>query len=128
MNKFELVAIMTYGELKNYSGNLLKKEEVQEIWMKNCKKVGLAESTSKKGCPKNAFLGVIRCISLKLKIDWGTIKINKNQNYAMEAIRKIKEINKIWRPLELWKAIDKQINHDGQMNIVLILWEKGMIE
>lgn len=128
MNKFELVAIMTYGELKNYSGNLLKKEEVQEIWMKNCKKVGLAENTSKKGCPKNAFLGVIRYTSLKLKIDWRTIKINKNQNYAMEAIRKIKEINKIWRPLELWKAIDKEINHDGQMNIVLILWKKGMIE
>ena len=90
-----------------------------------------SESSQKKTCPLNAFLGLceegmIRGISGTLP---GFYKAGKkNKAYAVRAVEILREeptlsVNK----KVLWKRVTR-ITHNGQMDVVTSLWNSGLIE
>ena len=102
-------------------GNFITKEMSPEEYR---------ESIQKKGCPKNAFIGL--CETGKIK---GIEKIKlepktKNGKYAIEAL---KFINKDISIKELWKKVlietreNLNKSHNNQMNVVKVLFENNEI-
>ncbi len=88
------------------------------------------ESIQKKGCPKNAFIGLCETGKIKgiekTKLEPKT----KNGKYAIEAL---KFINKDISIKELWKKVlietreNLNKSHNNQMNVVKVLFENNEI-
>lgn len=129
MNKYAKVAIEVAEELQN-----LRKEEQEEInlgdlWKEKCKKNEFKEASIKKGCPRLTFIGLcennlIKGIEIK-----NSNKESLNKNYAVEAVKILKNNNRHYTSKELWEEIgNKDKKHNRQMDIVLALWEKEVIK
>ena len=89
----------------------------------NCGRIfGVGSSSSKKGCPKNAFLGVVDVNHKK----------SKNADYAVEILKRLnrnpgESFEKIPKA-KFWKEEMKQeISHNSQIDVVFALWSKGYI-
>jgi hypothetical protein len=83
-----------------------------------------------KGCPKNTFLSLCEEGLVKGIPKSNYTKSVKNKDYALRAVA-ILEQNKhtTFLPKELWDKLelgDKRSN--SQMDVVLALWENGLIE
>ena len=86
-------------------------------------------SMQKKGCAKGAYLGLCEAGHVK-GIDAGSVgEINKNGQYAIDAYRILRSAPKRhWGEKELWAQIEKTAeNHNGQMSVVLALWEQELL-
>lgn len=129
MNKYVKVAIEVAEELQSMKKEEQKKIDLGDLWKEKCKKNEFREATIKKGCPRLAFIGLcennlIKGIEIK-----NSDKESLNKNYAVEAVKVLKNNKKNYTSKELWEEIgNKDKKHNSQMNIVLALWEKGMIE
>ena len=129
MNKYAKVAIEVAKELKNMKKEEQKKIDLGDLWKEKCEKNEFKEASIKKVCPRLAFIGLcennlIKGIEIK-----NSDKESLNKNYAVEAVRVLKNDKRNYTSKELWEEIgNKDKKHNSQMNIVLALWEKGMIE
>lgn len=92
-----------------------------------------SKSRQDKGCPKNTFLSL--CQQGKVKgIPAGayTTSIN-NQRYALNALSILHaQPDKNFSASELWKAVmeledDRNKAPNGQMEVVLTLWQAGLL-
>lgn len=84
---------------------------------------------TRKGCPKGAFLGICE-EGLVQGIRPGQYTRSKdNKRYAVEAIKALKETPSLTGdPDALWRAVpDHPLNENGQMDVVISLWERGLI-
>lgn len=75
-------------------------------------------SGQKKGCPKNAFLGL-----------YGINPTGKNAIYAITALNYLKHNPRETSVDRLWEIANNgsKIKHNSQMNVVLALWQSGYI-
>ncbi|WP_080848248.1 DUF6979 family protein [Cytobacillus gottheilii] len=86
----------------------------------------------KKGCPKNAFLGLCEegFIEAIPQGNYNFKKTSKNKEYANRAVNIIRE-NKsmIDDRRNLWKEVtnDNKKSHNGQLDVVIALIEKKYI-
>ncbi|KAA5826251.1 hypothetical protein FPF71_05400 [Algibacter amylolyticus] len=119
MNKYGTAAINAVKESQNPI-------ESWEIAVKDFD----SESAKVKGCPKNTFLGLCEDGYVKGVPKGNYTKSIKNKEYAINAIKIIKNNpNKSFSPKELWGELnlgDKR--HNSQMDVVLALWENGLIK
>ncbi|MEK5398431.1 DUF6979 family protein [Paenibacillus sp. FSL K6-2859] len=127
MNKYGVVAIKAV-ELMN--GELL---EPPNAWNKAASDM-FSEGTSsqRKGCPRNTFLdlceeGLVRGVP---KGNYTYRSDSLNKAYAVEAVELLRgnpllanDKNGSWK--EVMKGVKK--SHNSQMDVVLALWEKGLI-
>lgn len=126
-----------YGEVAvNAVHSILNEEDVHPLiaW-KKAAAVAFGEGTwaQRKGCPKNAFLGLCE-EGLVQGIPAGSYVEKsgswKNKGYAVQAIEVLKgrpELSK--DKLGLWRAVIRgnEMSHNSQMDVVLALWNKQLI-
>jgi hypothetical protein len=86
-------------------------------------------SSQKKGCPRDAFLGLCEDGLVKGIPGGCYTRSKKNKAYAVRAVRVLKETPKsTYDPSELWsEVIGSRKTHNGQMNVVLSLWGAGLL-
>ena len=82
----------------------------------------------KKGSPRGAFLGLCEA-GLVRGIPAGRYTASKdNKDYAVRAAALLTAGTQRWSTSALWKAVAKPAKtHDSQMDIVLALWNNGLI-
>lgn len=83
----------------------------------------------KKGCPREAFLGLCE-EGLVKGIPAGRYTSSKdNKAYAVRAVALLTEGAQHWSTSALWRAVTNGTEkaHDSQMDIVLALWNNDMI-
>ncbi|SFD28293.1 DUF6979 family protein [Algibacter pectinivorans] len=94
-----------------------------------------SESAKLKGCPKNAFLGLCEAGLVK-GIKSGSYftrkKENLNKKYAITAVNLL-ATNPCLNKNELWKEVREKLvlgekKHNSQMDVVLALWNKKLIQ
>lgn len=113
-NKFGECAIRAYELMK-------RKNLGEKAWDVAAKEIlGDGTTASKKGCPKNAFLGLFGYRS------------NKNAGYAKRAVILLNEISENdieeMRPNKFWKKVmNMEISHNSQVDVVFALRSKGYI-
>lgn len=126
-NSYGRVGILAYKKICDLKGRILKEEDIVKIWKECCRE----ENCIDKGCPRGAFIGILK--ELPLNIIW-TKKESKNSNYSKIGIKILKENrNKNYTGQELWKEILKELNIEkkalnGQTDIILALWNMGVIK
>ena len=115
-NKYGLCAIKAYEKMqKGIDGLYAWQDSVQEIFGNT--------PSAKKGCPKNAFLGI-----------YGLAKRNsKNADYALNAIEIIKEIPlenlQNVRPSKFWRDyMGMNIMYNSQIDVIFALLDKGYLK
>ncbi|MEO3946161.1 hypothetical protein [Gorillibacterium sp. CAU 1737] len=126
-----------YGEVAvNAVRSILSGEDVHPLiaW-KKAAAVAFGEGTwaQRKGCPKNAFLGLceeglVRGIASGSYIEKsGSLK---NKGYAVQAIEVLKGRPALSEDkLALWRVVmhGNEMSHNSQMDVVLALWNKQLI-
>lgn len=129
MNKYAKIAIEVAIELQNMKKEEQKKIDLGDLWKEKCKENEFKEASIKKGCPRLAFIGLCENNLIKDIEVKNSNKDSLNKNYAVEAVKVLKNDKRNYTSKELWEEIgNKDKKHNGQMSIVLALWEKGMIE
>ncbi|MCX4113272.1 hypothetical protein NQU91_11130 [Aeromonas hydrophila] len=86
-----------------------------------------------KGCPKGAFLGLCSDGRVKGIEEGNYTRSTKNRDYAVTAVEILK--NRMGAPSmsanDLWDAVmaelETSLRPNSQMEVVLALWEKGLI-
>ena len=131
VNSFEEIAKIAYEKvifkINNYE--ILKEKDIKNIWEESCIEYGKKDSIVKKGCPKNAFIGILK--ELNLNIQWEE-KESKNAYYSRIGINILKNNrDKKYTKQELWKEILKELkiekkSHNGQVDVILALWNKNI--
>ncbi|MGK0447945.1 MAG: hypothetical protein ACJA2M_001725 [Polaribacter sp.] len=122
MNKYGLTALKSVQ-------NFIDSYSIIEIWFQSAKEVFDTKSSQEKGCPKNTFLGLCEEGLVKGIPKGNYTKSVKNKEYAIRAVAILKQ-NKhtTFTPKELWDKLElgnKRSN--SQMDVVLALWEHGLI-
>lgn len=129
MNKYVKVAIEVAEELQSMKKEEQKKIDLGDLWKEKCKENEFKEASIKKGCPRLAFIGLCENNLIKDIEVKNSNKESLNKNYAVEAVKVLKNNKRDYTSKELWEEIgNKDKKHNRQMDIVLALWEKGMIE
>ena len=122
MNKYGQTALKA---VQNYKSSYA----ITEIYARAAKEIFDTKSSQEKGCPKGTFLGLCEEGLVKGIPRGNYTKSVKNKEYALQAIEILKWAdNKIYTPKELWAELnlgDKRPN--SQMDVVLALWESGLI-
>ncbi|MFS0873941.1 DUF6979 family protein [Paenibacillus xylanilyticus] len=130
MNKYGEVAVRAIH-------SILNGEETHPLsaW-KKAASISFGEGTwgQRKGCPKNAFLGLCEK-GLVNGIPHGNYSARsgseKNKYYAIHAIEVLKSKPGLSKDkLGLWREVlnGKQMSHNSQMDVVLALWNNHMID
>jgi hypothetical protein len=87
-----------------------------------------------KGCPKNSFTSLV--LNNNLVFNNSKRLLNdidsKEYNYCLRAIEILKSSNDVkYSSSSLWKLVTKSLDikrgHQGEMDVVLALWESGRI-
>ena len=107
-----------------------------EAWEKSVKKEFPHSRNSQiKCCPKNAFLGLCEAGYIEGINNGKYTRSDLNKRYGIAAIKILAASNnKKFKIIELWKEVlkkegaDLQKQHNGQMNVVLALWNEGLIK
>jgi hypothetical protein len=88
-----------------------------------------SHAARKKGCPRGAFLGLCEGGLVK-GIPAGRYTSSKdNKDYAVRAAALLIEGKQDWSTSALWRAVtdDPEKVHNGQMDVVLALWNNDLI-
>jgi len=105
-----------------------------ESWEMVANAIFDSESAKTKGCPKNAFLGLCEAGLVK-GIESGSYfkrkKPNVNKQYAITAVGLLVSDSNVSKN-ELWNKVRAALNlgekrHNSQMDVVLALWNEGLI-
>lgn len=112
-----------------------EKKDPENAWKEAAAKIFYYSHSSKtKPCPRNAYTGLCED-GLVVGIKCTHVKGGKNKSYAVHAVHMLCRNPSLGndRPTQLWRKVmgemgikDKQ--HNGQMDVVLALWDKDMIE
>ena len=124
-----------YGEAAVEAAKLLITKSVKEpelAWDIAIANIfGKNTTSQKKGCPKGAFLGLCEHGLIKGVQIGSYTGSSDNKLYAVKAVKALKEESLLIKdPDLLWiKATgNKNIKHNNQMDVVISLWDEGLIE
>ena len=92
-----------------------------------------SESGQDKGCPRNTFLSLCEMGRIKYVAEGNYTTSEDNKRYALKAINILRDSQKDFKPLELWKEVLKteancNKQHNCQMNVVIALVNEKLIE
>tara|TARA_B110000908_G_C10125653_1_gene389720 strand:+ start:162 stop:539 length:378 start_codon:yes stop_codon:yes gene_type:complete len=107
-----------------------EKGSPKDNWLKEVQKAFFASESSKtKPCPKNIFLGLCETGFVKGIPKGNYTKSIKNKKYAIKAVTVLKQNTQTTlSPKELWDKLElRAIRSNSQMDVVLALWEHGLI-
>ena len=102
-------------------------------WKATIKELSNSKSTQIKGCPKNTFLGLCEEGLIKGILKGSYTRSIKNKNYAIAAIDILRtDTVQAYTSIQLWKKVCIKLHlrdksHNSQMDVVLVLWENGLI-
>lgn len=124
-NKYGLAAVAaTKYILQN------KNTTPEEAWKKSISKVFPdSPSSRKKGCPKNAYLGLCENGLIKGIPSGNYTNSQLNKEYAIKAHNIIKcNTNTNVTASDLWKSVivNEKKSHNSQMNVVMALHDHGL--
>ncbi|WP_138224525.1 DUF6979 family protein [Paenibacillus algicola] len=129
MSKYGTVAVNAV--LSILSGNI---SDPLNAWKEASAKVfGEGTWAQRKGCPKNAFLGLCEAGLVKGIPAGDYVEISgarKNKGYAVNAIEVLKRRPELSEDkLGLWRMVmqGNNMSHNSQMDVVLALWNKQLI-
>ena len=92
---------------------------------------GKDTSSQKKGCPRDAFLGLCEEGLVKGIPAGNYCNSLKNKRYALSAVALLKKDSAIsdQPPMVLWKCVMKgeQKVHNSQMDVVIALWKSNLL-
>ncbi len=121
----------TYEEMTLKAIELLPEAESYEsAWLNAARICNKSVSVQKKGCPKNAFLGLAESGLIKnVPAKFSHQPQSRNAQYAIKAVKLLKQEPCLAENKKrLWNAaIEAPKEHNGQMDVVLALWNKGLI-
>jgi hypothetical protein len=125
MSKYGDVAVKAATAIQSNNG-----EKPRDIWDLVASDIfGEGSSSQKKGCPRNAFLGL--CEEGMIKgVQKGKYTSSKaNKKYALKAVEILKENPVLVNDSKtLWlEVIEEPKKHNGQMDVVISLWKHGLI-
>ncbi|CAM4503993.1 hypothetical protein FHS16_004560 [Paenibacillus endophyticus] len=129
MNKYGLTAVKTVELLY-----LTKVTKPLDAWNTVSTEIfGAGTWSQRKGCPKNAFLGLCEA-GLIRGINEGRCSENsgsqKNKNYAIEAVEILRSRPELVDDKHgLWRVVMNGVkkSHNSQMDVVLSLWNNNLI-
>lgn len=102
-------------------------ENPMDAWRVTISELTDSRSVRDEGCPRDTFLGLCEQ-GLILGINCGEYSNSiKNKEYALNAVEVLRQNPRPLKPLELWHKIGNQIVHNGQMDVVLALWESDLL-
>lgn len=129
-----------YGDTGIQAAGLLQKshESARDAWRTIAEEVfASSEDGRRKTCPREAFLGLcqaglIRGVSAASCVESDS---GLNRGYAREAVRLLKADPDLAHgsPTKLWRRVMKELRadetkrHNHQMDVVLALWNKRLI-
>ena len=123
-NKYAQVAVNTTKYIIKNGGNPV------EVWKKQVELMFDPESASaKKGCPRDAFLGLCE-EGLVKGISKGNYTTSiKNKGYALKAIELLKNNKSLSNnPRKMWIMINgKEKTPNSQMEVVCELYKEGLL-
>jgi hypothetical protein len=107
-----------------------------EAWKKAVLKVFYhSKSSQQKRCPQNTFLGLCEEGVIKGMSAGKYTRSDLNKKYGITAIKILaRSKSNEFTPINLWKEVLKELNadlqkkHNSQMNVVLALWDEGLID
>ena len=122
-NKYGLIAIQAAKDGVN----------PERSWSNATIKIYKTISSQKKGCPKNAFLGLCEeglVKGIKPGVYLKNSVANLNKQYALISVALLKTNPNLSRK-ELWIKVEEKLkinkSHNSQMDVVLALWDKHLI-
>lgn len=87
-------------------------------------------SSQAKGCPRGAFMGL--CVAGWVRgVETEAIekRMGKNARYAVDAVNLLRAKKpRTLTAKELWSKVGHGIRHNSQMDVVLALWSRGLIQ
>ena len=102
-----------------------------EAWeLSSVAEFGKGSSSQKKGCPRDAFLGLCENGNIKGIPVGKYTKSKKNKSYALGAVQFLKKHPKlVWNPLVIWNYVTSKhsIVHNQQMDVVIDLFKNGLL-
>lgn len=108
--------------------------DIKKAWTEAVQEFTNSHSARVKGCPKNTFFGLCYAGQIKgISIQPPQEKESKNAEYAILAIHLLKK-DMSWanKKAELWAEIQKIIGeekkHNSQLDVVIALWNEGLIQ
>ncbi|BGE85953.1 MULTISPECIES: DUF6979 family protein [Methylosinus] len=104
----------------------------RKVWQQVISRLSEKKSIQDKGCPRGAFLGLceegqIQGIPARATGSYTKSKLNKN--YAIRAIKILRDNPRLVNdPAILWsKVCGIKKAHNNQMDVVISLWNRGLI-
>ena len=104
-----------------------KASDPADAWRQAVTAICSTKSMQEKVCPRCAFLGLCRAGLVK-GVPKCSAKSSKNGDYAVQAAEYLRENHPSPAPHldELWCKVT-DIEHNGQMDVVIALWETEQI-
>ena len=100
----------------------------EDAWRKALNEYTHSESSRNKSCPREAFLGLCE-EGIVVGIPAGKYtRSKKNKTYAIKAVEMLRKSGRKLNQSDLWTEIAPGVAPDGQMDVVLSLWEQGLIK
>lgn len=128
VGKYGEAAVRAVKYLNDY-----KQETPNKAWNQVTIEIfGEGTASQKKGCPRNTFLGLCEKGLLQGVSSGSYTKSVKNKEYGLKAVSILAK-RKDKQPIQqrvLWKEVigDQDIKYNSQMDVVLSLWNEGMIK
>jgi hypothetical protein len=114
MNNYEKIALIAAGMVR-------RGETPENAWnAASCEVFEKGSAAQKKGCPKNAFLGL-----------YGIRPESRNARYAQKALAYLRETHAAdIPPRQLWRIVTdgEKKTYNMQMHVVLALFREGYIK
>ncbi len=103
----------------------------QSAWKNAAQNIFETQAARKKGCPKSTFLGLCEDGKVKGIAAGSYTRSYKNKDYALTALELLKE-NSAYKSDQklLWQKVIDGTNkvHNQQMDVVITLFEEGLLE
>lgn len=112
MNKYGIIAV-------NAARIIIQGSKPYDAWEKaSCELFVKGSPSQKKGCPRNAFLGL-----------FDATNNSKNAFYARKAFAYLEKNESALNANQLWQIVldGEEKKHNSQMNVVLALWNEKLI-
>ncbi|WP_110302993.1 DUF6979 family protein [Aeromonas veronii] len=126
---------MNYGNAAVTAAKMCENGKLapRDAWALAVKDAGGSSSSQEKSCPKSAFLGLCSKGLVRGVSEGNYSRSVLNSCYAVTAVQILQSLDG-QRPDRngLWDAVmaktGKQIQHNYQMDVVLALWDKQLID
>jgi len=120
-----------YGDCAVRAVKLIEKHQAMDprmAWEAAISSLTKSEWSINKGCPKGAFLGLCEEGLIKGIPKGQYTRSVDNKNYALKAVKILKQSSRPRKKIDLWREVtNREIGQDGQMDVVLSLWNNNLI-